>query len=134
MKIGFDLDGTLDRPAVRELAFQLLEAGVEVHIISGYFAEGEWQHPKAKYAKLVRMGFGHWNWINEFFVPECQHLVVSFIDQPDTERDTEYRLRNIALRKGAYCEEHGIDIMFDDSELYVKLMPAFCGTQMVHVK
>lgn len=57
MKVGFDLDGVLDRPAMAALLKVLLEAGVEVHIITGIFDEaGEWQSEKSKREKLARIG------------------------------------------------------------------------------
>lgn len=125
MKIGFDLDGTLDRPAVRDLALELLASRNEIHVISGSFTEaGDWQDPTAKREKLVRLGF-------DLSDPK---LIVTVLDAlPQEKFDREYRLVDLGLRKGAYIEKNGIEIMFDDSEVYCKTMPNMCGAQIVQV-
>ena len=121
MKIGFDLDGTLDRPAVAALCKALIAAGHEVHIISGCFDEaGQWQDVIAKQKKLYRLGI----------YPLVCH-VIHAVDHKQFDRD--YRLVDLGLRKGAYISEQGIEIMFDDSELYCKTMPSMCGAQIVRV-
>lgn len=134
MRFGFDLDGTLDRPAVRALAHALRDYGHEIHIISGCFTEaGEWQDHQAKHKKLARLGFGT---INEFPPSWCglAGVHVHILDAVShKEFDRDYRLVDLALRKGSLVEKLGIEMMFDDSELYCKHMPSMCGAQIVRV-
>lgn len=129
MKVGFDLDGTLDRPALCALAKALIAAGHEVHVISGCFTEaGDWQNFDAKRAKLVRLGLMTQGQVGMNF----RFVVLDAVSHEKFDR--EYRLVDLGLRKGAYCEANGIELMFDDSDTYVKMMPAMCGTQIVQVK
>lgn len=134
MKIGFDLDGTLDRPGVLELAKAMLKSGHEVHIISGCFLEsGTWQGRQAKFEKLERLGLVMLLPGGTVMLPP--NLFVEILDAVDHEKfDRDYRLADLGLRKGAYVERHGIALMFDDSELYCKLMPAYCGAAIAHVR
>ena len=134
MKIGFDLDGTLDKPALRALALALLSAGHEVHVISGAFPEsGEWQDEQAKLEKLVRFGLAQPGpEPGKFKLPE--RLFIEVVNAVELDvYDREGRLVDIGLRKGAYIEKNGIELMFDDSKLYCKMMPAMCGAQIVQV-
>lgn len=139
MKIGFDLDGTLDRAPVRALAKSLLADGHEIFVISGCFLEaGDWQNHDAKYVKLERMGFPvrysgsldggpGWDILNTRF-----HVAI--LDAVSHERfDRQYRLVDLGLRKGAYIAAHGIEMMFDDSALYCETMPSMCGAQVLRV-
>ena len=135
MKVGFDLDGTLDRPALRDLALSLLKAGHEVHIISGCFLEaGEWQDEQAKLEKLVRLGLAQAGPVKgKYKLPENLRVtILEAVSHIDFDRD--YRLADLGLRKGAYVERNGIEVMFDDSELYCKLMPAYCGAVIAQVR
>lgn len=150
MKVGFDLDGTLDRPSVRDLALALIAAGHEVHIITGIFSEsGSWQDLHSKIQKLDRLGIP-----NEYYddgkCPKCgsgegfnivnaepgektAHLHTLYA-MPDTY-SRDYRLADMGLRKGALCEKLGITLFFDDSEDYVKMIPKMSGgTTVLHVR
>jgi hypothetical protein len=134
VKIGFDLDGTLDRPALRDLALALLAAGHEVFIVSGCFVEaGEWQDEQAKLEKLVRLGLAKpGDAPGQFKLPDRLHVeVLNAVDHKQFDRD--YRLVDLGLRKGSYIERNGIELMFDDSELYCKMMPSMCGAQIARV-
>jgi HEAT repeat protein len=134
MKIAFDLDGTLDRPVLRDLALTLLQAGQEVHIISGLFLEaGDWQDEQAKCEKLVRLGLAQPGAaVGKYLLPENLHLTI--LEAVSHEKfDRAYRLADLGLRKGAYIEKHGIEIMFDDSEGYIEMMPKMCAAQMLRV-
>lgn len=133
MKVGFDLDGTLDRPAMLHLAMALLESGHEVYVISGYFGESvAWQGRASKIDKLCRMGLMKRTGIGVAPVVGMLVLeVLTAVSHEDFDRD--YRLVDLAMRKGEYIERMGIELMFDDSELYCKMMPNMCGAQMVQV-
>ena len=147
MKIGFDLDGTLDNPAIRDLAKALLAAGHEVHIITGLFIEaGEWQSSSAKHAKLERLGISHFT---EEMIGCCdkQPLTMCYGDPeapaarlhmlyavPETF-PIDYRLRDLGLRKGNLSQQLGLDIFLDDSETYMKMMPCMDGNvALLHVQ
>lgn len=141
MKIGFDLDGTLDRPAIRDMALALIEAGHEVHIITGVFLEaGEWQSAEQKRQKLTRLGIsfeepmGDSIWVRtptpEFFLQPgmAKYAKLHVLNAVDgKEFDREYRLVDLGLRKGALCEKLGITLFLDDSETYCKFIPAMSG-------
>lgn len=132
MKVGFDLDGTLDRSAIRELALALLRDGHEVHVISGCFREaGDWQNQFAKYEKLARLGLITKDGIGMSIPYNLRVVILDAVDHEKFPRD--YRLVDLGLRKGAYIAEQGIELMFDDSELYCKTMPSMCGAQIVRV-
>jgi hypothetical protein len=139
MKIGFDLDGTLDRPALGELCKTLLAAGHEVHIITGVFPEAQdWQDTPAKIRKLQRID-----------IPFRKHMVASDLGTleavygqapyatlhvlyavPSTF-DRDYRLADLGLRKGALCEELGLQMFFDDSATYCKMIPKMAGNVVI---
>jgi deoxycytidylate deaminase len=158
MKIGFDLDGTLDKPALLKLAKDLLAAGHEIHIITGVFPESNalLQAP-GKYDKLVRMGLAKRVYVPAEAPPPIKKRkgrrkpAVVAITQPSYKwefekgvfvhvitampatYDREYRLVDVAFTKAALIEALGVEIMFDDSELYCKHMPAMCGAQILRV-
>lgn len=131
MRYAFDLDGCLDRPAIRLLARGLVDAGNEVHILSGVWPEGDWQSVKAKQAKLIEMDLAYEHPINGFTMKKGFYI---FMAAPNAAAPREDRLLEIAFQKGDYCRRLNISVMFDDSEHYIKHMPAFCGTQMVQVR
>jgi hypothetical protein len=127
MKIGFDLDGTLDRPILANLCKALLAEGHEVHVITGTFSEsGAYQAPRAKRAKLMRIGIpftdGFTGW-----APGNGQALLHVLDAVDVKFGTEYRLRDLGLRKGALCEEYGVEVFFDDSEVYCEMIPKMSG-------
>lgn len=135
MKVGFDLDGCLDKPAIAELAKKLINDGVEVHIITGNFPEaGNWQQSEAKCAKLDRLG------IRYFDPSKTQSLHLNYAHlhiisaMPETY-SRDYRLADIGMRKGELCERLGITLMFDDSDLYCDMIPKMAGaTTILHVR
>lgn len=107
LKVAFDLDGTLDIDILRRLALFLAEHGAEIHVITGTFGEsGEWQTEAAKRDKLNRLGLSGF-------------ATIHVLSAVAPEFGTEYRLRDLGLRKGALCEKLGINLLFDDS-------PNFC--------
>lgn len=125
IRIGFDLDGTLDKPALAVLARVLMNnPAVEVHIITGIFAEaGEWQSLEAKKRKLQRLGIAASLWPHA--VPGTAQLhALTAVDQ---SFGLDYRLRDLGLRKAVLTEEHGISVFIDDSKTYCDIMPAMNG-------
>lgn len=137
MKIGWDLDGTLDKPALRDLCLALLKAGVETHIITGIFDEaGNWQSEGAKRAKLRRLGipFKERLDIETDFADNVTMIdsvepaaFLHMLHAVKPEAGLDYRLRDLGLRKGELSERLGLDIFLDDSETYTKIMPAMNG-------
>jgi hypothetical protein len=144
MRVAFDLDGTLDRPAIADLARVLLAGGHEVHIITGVFSEaGDWQGAATKRKKLRRIGIPFHE--DENMLGETIRVIDQFPQQGarlhilyavDHEKyDRDYRLVDLGLRKGALCEQLGIDLVIDDSEMYCKYIPAMSGgTTVLHVR
>lgn len=129
------MDGTCDRPAVLRLVKELLAAGHEVFIITGIFPEaGDWQNETAKLDKLVRLGLAKQLKEHIYDLTVLGNLRFHAVVTVGPDFDRDYRLTDIAFRKATYIEEKGIELMFDDSEYYIKMMPAFCGAQMVWVK
>jgi hypothetical protein len=130
MKIGFDLDGTLDKPAIALLANSLLSAGHEVHIITGIFIEsGDWQSKQAKFEKLKRIGIEFVD-VDDYWpakkLPGGQ-AILHCLFAVDASMGIDYRLRDLGLRKGALSEKLGLQIFLDDSETYMKMMPLMNG-------
>jgi hypothetical protein len=131
MKIGFDLDGTLDKPALANLCNAMLQAGHEVHIITGIFAEaGAWQGVDAKLAKLERIGVPAQQGLAPYGAATLWPLVAV-----DVSFGLEYRLRDLALRKGDLSHKLGLEVFLDDSETYMKFMPVMNGgLTLLHVQ
>ena len=139
MHIGFDLDGVLDRPSLKELCLTLLGAGVTVSCITGVFPEAlNWQDADAKRRKMERLGLPYVELGRRHTVKEEDmvgkvrlHILIAV---PSTF-DRDYRLMDLGLRKGALCEELGIEIMLDDSETYCDAVPKMSGaTTILHVR
>lgn len=132
MKFGFDLDGTLDKKELADLARVLLDAGHEVHVITGVFPDaGDWQSPDAKRAKVLRLGFSYKEMIPPMNMTEQHGLhprkVTLHILNADITLGREDRLIGLGLQKGALCETLGIQVFLDDSELYCKMIPSMAG-------
>jgi tagatose-1,6-bisphosphate aldolase len=97
MKYGFDLDGTLDRPVIRDLCNILFDAGHEIYVITGGIADtGEWTE-EARKEKLLKIGAKYTKIIR------C--LKPSFPE--------------IAEEKDRMCKELSIDLFFDDMPVYI---------------
>ena len=122
MTIGFDLDGTLDHPALATLCKALLTGGHTVHIISGAFPEaGPWQDIETKCNKLEVLGI-------PYSLPEEEEegtAILHVLEAVDHKKFThEYRVGDLGLRKGALCFELGIEVYIDNSADYCKIIPA----------
>jgi hypothetical protein len=135
MKIGVDLDGTLDRPAILEVVKALLVAGIETHIITGVFPEAiGWQDAAAKRKKMERLGvpfIEQRGGRHVLVTPEPGVVVLHILDAVPSTFDRDYRLADLGLRKGALCEELGIGLFIDDSSLYCEMVPKMSGATTV---
>ncbi len=131
MRIGFDLDGTLDRPQIAELAKWLIAGGHEVHIITGVFPEAvNWQDGNAKRRKLGRLDIPYTTGTLTEGV-----ATLHILDAVPATFARDYRLADLGLRKGALCEELGVTLFLDDSELYCEMVPKMSGnTTVLHVR
>jgi hypothetical protein len=129
MKVAFDLDGTLDKPAVADLARALLYGGHDVHILTGIFLEaGEWQSLEAKKEKLGRIGIlFETDDDNDGVFSRFRVAKLHGMEAVDQSYPLEYRLRDLGLRKGALCEKLGIDLFIDDSTMYCEMVPKMNG-------
>ena len=100
---GFDLDGTLDRPALAQLANDLYDAGHEVYVITGGLADaGEWTLA-AREQRLAELGV------------RCTGIVRCL--DPDTGK--------IGALKGLECSRLGISVLLDDSIYYLSSITMF---------
>ena len=94
---GFDLDGTLTRPALARLANDLHDAGHEVYVVTGGLADsGEWTLT-AREQRLAELGVRY-------------TAIIRCID-PDIAR--------IGILKGEQCARLGIAVLVDDSRLFL---------------
>jgi hypothetical protein len=94
---GFDLDGTLDRPALARMANDLHDAGHDVYVITGGLADsGEWTL-KARQERLAALGVRYTK-------------IIRCLD-PD--------IAKIGALKGGECGRLGIGVMLDDSPSYL---------------
>jgi len=141
MKIGFDLDGTLDRPAMRALCKHLLRSNQQVYIITGVFPEARgWQDEAAKRAKLERLGIPYYV-CEELDLNSDKAILEGDIHDPVAQLyvlnavpstfDRDYRLIDLGLRKGALCERLGVEMFFDDSSTYCEMLPKMSGNTLV---
>lgn len=97
-KYGFDLDGTVSVPAVRDLANDLFDAGHEIYIITGGLADsGEWTMA-AREARLALYGVRYTE-------------IIRCID-PD--------INQLGRIKGAECNRLGVTVIFDDAIPYLQ--------------
>ena len=113
MKLGFDIHGVIDTFGVfQNMVNKLLEVeDVEVHVISGLSqaeAEGQIEH-------LIDL-----NRITSYFsiadyLESREDVEVTWIDGMPWADETAWN-----KAKADYCDEIGIDIMFDDSQSYVE--------------
>jgi len=108
---GFDLDGTLDRPGIAQLASDLFDAGHEVWVITGGLADaGEWTM-QAREQKLASLGVRYTG-------------IVRCID-PD--------VRRIGALKGEQCTRLGVVVMLDNDRPYLNGMAATSDSARVWV-
>lgn len=94
---GFDLDGTLDRPALARLANDLYDAGHQVYVVTGGLADsGEWTLA-AREARLAALGARY----------------------TDVVRCIDADIHQLGRLKGEACARLGITVLFDDSRDYL---------------
>lgn len=108
---AFDLDGVLDKPAMRQLSNDLFDAGHEVYVVTGGLADtGKWTM-EARRTHLARLGIRYtelWRCIAPTFIA-------------------------IGLLKGGTCNEIGAAILFDDSAEYLRAVAEVSQVQRVLV-
>ncbi len=109
IKIGLDLHGVVDaRPDFfRELARLLVDNGHEVHIITGA-TSGE------EMAKIQELGIPY---THIFSITDHHANIgtpIAWDDKGEPHLDTYLWDKT----KAEYCKEHGIDLHFDDSDIY----------------
>lgn len=96
-RYGFDLDGTVSLPAIRDLANDLYDAGHDVYIITGGLADsGEW----TMQARIDRL--------QEYGVRYTE--IVRVLD-PDISK--------LGRLKGDECNRLGVSVMLDDAVPYL---------------
>lgn len=138
MKIGFDLDGTLDHLGVRELLYTLCRAEHDIYVITASFKDAKWQSKQSRIEKLVRLGIPILTINDEKYTLADDseigvHLIILSAQPVTPAKDMAYVLRDIGMQKGALIEELGIQIMFDDSHDYILDMKRCCGASLCEV-
>jgi hypothetical protein len=110
---GFDIDGTISAaPEVFAAIMEaLLERGHEVHVITGQTREVTNADVERRVAQLAALGIF---WGQHF---DKLHLAGA----PDWIAD-----------KAAYCRDHKVDFMFEDSVLYAKAISAWCPVTVMY--
>jgi hypothetical protein len=105
IRVGFDLDGTLDRPELTKLANMYYDAGFEVHVITvSQLAQAGYITTRAeKMKKLSKLGVKYTK----------LHLV----------RGATYT--ECGMAKADVINAEGIVLMFDDAPTFVKMMVKF---------
>jgi len=129
MIVGFDLDGTLDKPELAELAKYFLAGGHIVHVITSTFPEsGPWQSMESKFAKLVRIGIPmNHDLTNKNPIRGHATLHVLLPIDKDVEPSIDARLRDLGLQKGNLTQRLGCDLFFDDSATFCEMIPRMDG-------
>ncbi len=109
IKIGLDLHGVVDaRPRFFATLTQLLvKQGHEVHIISGGLKKNE-------KAQLKKLGVAY----THFFSISDHHNSLGTPIRWDKNGNPHLDAYVWDKTKGEYCAKHGIDLHFDDSDLY----------------
>ena len=101
-KYGFDLDGTLTKPAIAQLANDLFDAGHEIYVITGGLADtGEWTE-EARQKLLESLG----------------------VRYTEIVRCLAPTLAEIAQIKNQACKERNIILMIDDWDIYLNAIEA----------
>ncbi len=138
MRVGFDLDGTLDKPAIALLANALLNAGHYVAIITSHFKEGgDWQSRISKRAKLNKLCIpfeeNDYGWTCPTTKDRVAELFI--LDAVDHSFPLEYRLRDLGLRKGELSLRLDLDLFIDDSAHFCEVFSLMNGaTTMLQVR
>lgn len=134
MVIGFDLDGTLDHPALADMCRAMLLAGHEVHIISGRFPEaGSWQDVEEKRQKLDAMNIFHFMDGEEAQEDAAMLHVLDAVEHK--KFDIDYRRGDLGMRKGDLCRRLGVQVYIDDSASFCESFRAMNrGCALLQVK
>lgn len=113
MKFGFDLDGTLDRPEIAEMARALFRAGHEIHVITvGRLGPRAWGTIELKKLRLESLG-----------VPYTKVHIV--------EGDT---YTEAGQAKAAVINREDIVTMIDDSTTMSKEMARGTGASIMFLR
>lgn len=114
MTFAFDLDGTLDRPELAQLANLLFDAGHDIHVITahaiavaGYYATRE-----SKVKKLDKLGVRYTK----------LHLA------------SGANYSEVGLDKARVIREEGIEVMFDDSTTFCNMMAEYSNAVVLRVR
>lgn len=110
MKIGLDLHGVIDENTkfFRELTTLLVNNGHEVHILSGPI-----QSKILTQIKELDIKFTHIFSITDYCTKNG--IEVKFDEQHNPHVDAY----TWDKAKGEYCQQHEIDLHFDDSDIYL---------------
>jgi DNA-binding LacI/PurR family transcriptional regulator len=115
---GFDIDGTLTIPAIRNLASHLFASGHKIHIITGGLRKPNEEHKIGtrmahRQKQLEKLGVSLYHSL---------HVCVGVTTE------------EVANEKAKVCREQGIDVMFEDSRIYIDIIRNYSKTVVVDVK
>jgi len=112
-KVGIDIHGVLDaHPFFKEMAALFVAAGHAVHIISGARFNDRVKNKFKKMGIEKGVHYTHYFSISDYLLEK--NTDVRWEDPENPWFDD--KAWNTA--KSDYCREHGIDIHFDDTEVY----------------
>jgi len=114
VKVGFDLDGTLDRPELAQLARVLYDAGCEIHVITAnaIAVAKYYQTREDKEKKLLRLGVLYTE----------LHLAAGTT------------FSEVGQEKARIIREQGIEVMFDDSTTFCNMMEEHSDAVILRVR
>lgn len=117
MKIAFDIDGTLTIPAIKNLANALHNAGHDIYIITGGLRKPHEDHKigtrtKHRRAQLKELGV----------TPTKLFVCVGITTE------------EVAREKALICNDAQIELIFEDSRLYIDTIRKCTKTIVVDVK
>lgn len=116
-RVGFDLDGTLDRPEIAALARLLYAAGVEIHVITvGALGGDAPEDAEAMYMRKIER--------------------LTFLDVPFTKVHvvTGDNFSDAGEEKAAIINAYEIPIMVDDAPTFVSVMVKDTSAMILHLK
>ncbi len=128
VRVGFDLDGTLDQPEIAALARVLFAAGIEIHVVTVGAVQGQ------------SMGAGDEKKIvtaedaDAMYARKVERL--SILDVPFTKLHvvTGETFEEAGEEKAAILNYSEIPIMIDDSPTFVKEMVFATSAMILHLK
>lgn len=110
LRIGLDIHGVIDRypEKFKQLAYALAKDGAEVHVITGLKQD----HEAGQLLKKAGIRYSHYFSIVDYLESKGEPIEWrNGLPYADTHKWNS--------AKSEYCDDKGIDFMFDDSPTYL---------------